>query len=434
MRPRRVVVTVGLIVLVAVILICGLMYTSDSNTYESLVSDFGQNTQGFDRTSVSTVVEQLNIPKEEDDYGIWVHIDTSGITSWLDACVLAHHTMYHAGLTYQASTTVTVNGMVTESDCNGFLGIAMYLYGLQGSMASATKNLLDVNSSLTNMGVLSQADYQSGDILLYNNHIEVYVEDTASGIAVYQWGSSGTAEQLYSEGIGEHAPADCLISIKTSSGAFSMNQPTVYRLNSGAVVNPPTPPQPQPPDPSQNLPGVPTQPPSPAGAKTLNMPVLIKQGSSDYSGLKLGNSSATVASSGCFASSIQMIANYLTSPNTAWSKQQIINNFKLDYFTNSGGLNTATSYMSKLTNGQYGVSGDYVPALADIDKSIDNGKPVIMHFTGATQPYYGGSGHFLVINGYDTDTYYLMDPGAGLQSIPRSAVSSMSTIKVRYVQ
>lgn len=433
MRPRRIVVTVGLIVLIAVILICGLMYTSDSNTYESLVSDFRQNTQGFDRTSVSTIVEQLNPPKEEDDYGIWVHIDTSNVTSWLDACLLAHHTMYHAGLTYQASTQVTLNGMITEADCNGFLGIAMYLYGLQGSMSSATKNSLDTNSSLIDMGTLSQADYQSGDILLYANHVEVYVEDIASGIAVYQWGSSGTAEGLYSEGIGEHAPADCTTSIKTSSGAFSAGQPTVYRLNS-SVGNPPNPPQPQPPDPSQNLPGVPTQPPSPTGAKTLNMPVLIKQGSSDYSGLKLGNSSASVASSGCFASSIQMIANYLMSPNTAWSKQQIINNFKLDYFTSSGGLNTATSYMSKLTNGQYGVSGDCVPVLADIDKSIDNGKPVIMHFTGATQPYYGGRGHFLVIKGYDADNYYLMDPGSGLQSIPRSAVSSMSTIKVRYVQ
>lgn len=433
MKPRKVVIAIGLLVLVTVLLICGLMYTSDSNTYDSIIGDFRRNTQSFEKTSVSTIVEQIDPQRDVPPVdGNWTNIDTSQVSTWLDACELAHHSMFHAGIVYQASGDITLNGFFTEADCTGYIGVALYLYGLQQTMSAVSESSLDANSSITNMGVIPKSDYQSGDILVYNDHVEVYVSDSGNGIAVYQWGNSSTAEGLYIESVGEHSPKDCTADIKTTSSSYgTKNNPVVYRLSNTGNASPPSPPKPPQPDPGENLPGVPVQP-NPGVDHMLQLPLLIKQG--NYPDVKLGTSSKTVSAVGCFASSMQMVANYMVSPNMPWTDGQIRANFKLDFFNSGGGCKNGSDYMKTLTNGAYGLSGDNTPVIADIEKSIDSGRPVIMHFTSRTEPYYSGTGHFLVIRGYDDSNFYLADPGAGLQDIPKSELTKRSTIKVRFLQ
>lgn len=269
MRPQRVVAIVGALVLIAVLIICGLMYTSDQNEIDDLVSRHNRTSQNFDRTSVVTIIEQLEPPKEDVEFEFnEILFETSDITSLLDACIKAHHLLYHAGYIYSTTDTGNINGFTVQLDCSGYVGIALYLYGLQTDMSSVTESRLQNNDNLENLGTLDSYMYEEGDILVYDNHIEVFVQkDASSGIDVYQWGSSKTAEGLYNEGVGDHSVDACTANVMTTSGSFaSGKKPTVYRIKQNTQTTPPPAPEPQPspepqPTPSPEPPGIPPEPP-----------------------------------------------------------------------------------------------------------------------------------------------------------------------------
>ena len=54
----------------------------------------------------------------------------------------------------------------------------------------------------------------------------------------------------------------------------------------------------------------------------------------------------------------------------------------------------SSAYMSALTGGKYGMTGaNSNPSVETVQGYIDDGIPVIMHFTAITEPYYtSGSG------------------------------------------
>ncbi|MCM1215026.1 MAG: C39 family peptidase [Lachnospiraceae bacterium] len=441
MKPSKVVIIVGCVVLICVLLICGLMYTTDQNEADDLLARYNKNTQHFDRTEVTTIIEEIRRDKNKDleDFN-YTPIDTSAVTSWLEACELAHHVMWHAGMTYSTTASGTINGMFVQSDCAGYLGVAMYLYGLQGDMSAVTPVSLKNNSNLDYLGQISLSEYEPGDILVYPNHTEVYVKQinqNGYNVGVYSWGNSTTAEGLYQTDNSGHNASDCTVNILTGSGAYKgNNSPDVYRLKSGVTVSPPAPPAPQPTT-DPNAPGIPTIPtpqPSTPGTKMLNLPRTVLQG--QYSSITLGTSNATVSSVGCFASSMQMIANYLVSPNSAWSEDQVKRNFKLDCFT-SGGSAYGPKYMQALTNGKYSITGDTtVHDITQVTTSIDQGRPVVLHFSGQHPPYYASSSntHFVVVEGYDDTNLYIADPANKLTAIPKDYCTKASNLSFRFIQ
>ena len=285
MRPRNVVIAVGLVVLAVVLLICGLMYTTDQNAADNIMEQYRDNSVDFDRNSVVTIVEQVHnrdAPEEEPESN-YIPIDTSVVTDWASALESAHHVLFHAGGSYAPKGTIDINGTDVYLDCSGYMGLALYLYGAKQDMSFVTEGTLNLMDNLDNLGKLGLSDLQPGDILLYDNHVEVFMYTAGGGIAVYQWGSPSTAEDLYDHGRKDHDPAACGQSILTTSDAWkSKAPPTVYRFTSATVQNPPTPP-PQPtatptpialpiveptvavstPEPTINIPGIPAQTPTP---------------------------------------------------------------------------------------------------------------------------------------------------------------------------
>lgn len=442
MRPSKVVAIVGCVVLICVLLICGLLYTTDANETDNLMSRYNKNTQRFDKTSVVTVVEEIRRTEDESIDGSESYLDVGEIHSWLDACIAAHHLMFHSGLTYSVTGSGFIDGMSVGCDCNGYIGVAMYLYGLQSDMSTVTLVGLDSSNYFDSMGKLPLTDLQAGDILVYPGHIEVFVQSNPTSgylVGVYNWGSHATAEGLYGSD-GNHEVKDCVQNVMTGSDTYQANQdPNVYRLNSGGqqAFNPPAqqPPAPQPPNP----PGIPSQPPASSGEKKLNLPKVIDQKAAEFKDVNLGTSSKKVGNVGCFASSLQMAANYLVSPNSPWDNNTIINHFKMDMFTSGGGLQSRGGYLQALTGGKYTIGTDESLISAKrIEESIDKGLPVILHFDGFADPYYtsaNGSGtHFVLVYGYNDNDILIQDPMKGrLTSMPKSAVSSSSSIKFAFI-
>ena len=434
MKPSKVVMIVGIVVLSAVVILCGMLYNSGQNSIDSLVTDYHNNTQAFDRTQVSTIVEQLPSKNEEDgDAGFnYNEYDPTQITSWIDACKVAHHLMYHAGLWYSTSDEATINGMLVEQDCSGYIGVAMYLFGKQGDMSAVTTNSIQGIVGLTNVGEPGLSDLQQGDILVYSNHIEVFDRVDGKDAVVYSWGSSQSAEGAYLEGVNDHTASDCSASVTTRSSAFQSEKPTVYRFEGSTQPEPP--PEPTPPPTKPEKPPIVGIPPA-TGTKELNFPLLVNQHDSAFNGVNLGTSSKSVTKVGCFASSIQMCANYLSS-TSAWSSSQVASNFKLDYFTKGGGVNSS-AYMSALTGGKYGMTGaNSNPSIETVQGYIDAGIPVIMHFTAITEPYYtSGSGtHFVVIYGYNDSDFLVHDPSNfKLKQIKKSDACTKSSIEFRFI-
>lgn len=115
--------------------------------------------------------------------------------SWLDMCDMIHKAWGAAGFTYAQGGTQSFNyngnTFTVRTDCSGYVGFCMYAMG----WADSPINIIS-SSDLTPYGftAVSVDSLQSGDVLAYDGHIEVYV---GSDMVVYNWGGSKSAENKY---------------------------------------------------------------------------------------------------------------------------------------------------------------------------------------------------------------------------------------------
>lgn len=434
MRPRHVVTVVGLIVLAAVLVICGLMYTTDQNQADDLLKQYSSAKHNFDRTNVYTILETIGDNNDNDASENPVPYTTSDITSFLDACVKAHHIFYHGGLQYDAANTYPLNQWQICPDCAGYVGFALYLYGTQIEPSPVTTNRLRALSDLHEVQYSSVSDLLPGDILVYNSHVEVLEEVVGSEIHVCQWGSHQTAEGLYTEGVTDHEVDACTANVTTTSGTFASGQtPVVFRFSGASASNPPPAPNPQP-NPSPPIPGIPPQPtpnPTPTGQKVLNIPKHVSQSAAPWGSTSLGGSKNTVSKSGCFASSIIMMAMYYNGK--AYTDDQIMAIFgNSKYFS---GPDLKSSAMLSDLCGRTLSGKTVVTDKSTIVKSIDAGNPVILHFTALISGVYehGSGTHFVVVKGYDDAGVIIEDPNDHITHVDWSVALSGKNIEYRLV-
>lgn len=144
------------------------------------------------------------------------------------------------------------------------------------------------------------------------------------------------------------------------------------------------------------------------GAKIIDMPNYINQGTCAAADIRRGNSATTIRSAGCLDCSQIMVAQYYI--------QQYISVSSIAQNTSMyvGDAFNGTEFYSK-----YGLRSDGNQSfnIDTIRAYIDKGMPVIFHirgywnFNGVTY-HKTQNGHFLVIMGYDNDGFYVYDPGS----------------------
>lgn len=439
--PQKVVKIVCAILVITVFVIIGTMYTSDPNVIDSTVAKYHKNTQEFQRTQVSTIILETEEDNEtEIDTNVAVDFDTSTITTFLEACKLAHNVFGHAGAFYSTKAEITINHVTTGMDCNGYLGYALHLYGANAQCSPANQNLLDSIKGLQRLDATTTPT--AGDIMLYSDHVEVYVDANQ----VYSWGSADQGEQQYStDDVSNHTVGSCLV-IGTSN-PYKGNLVSIYRFDGNQNYTPPQ----QSVDPTPN-------PPMPGGSSTLpvttseNMPwdkskvdflydkvVLYKQVEEPQRNYVIGsgNSSKTVKGVGCYACSVlNAVISLGVDEDTAlelW-KNNLTNPA---YFGPSADMIDSSSFASQLSSMNYAGSGKIYPAstldIVDYMKADPNNRAIIQ-YTGNIPGVYSGKSHFVWVCGYNYSdlngdgteelTLLIADPSKGYVTLPADLLNS----------
>lgn len=207
MSPKKTTGIVCAILLLSTIMIVGLLYRSNVNESSDLLAEYNKNTQHFDRTQSSTIIEEIKNDSGEDSNDFTPTIPgvddepvvpgTPTSTDFVQALSVVHKLFGHSGLKYSLGGSGTlVNGDGVRTDCSGYISYALYYQGVfskgqrydSASMPNAP-GLDNVTSSIN-----SPSDLLPGDILVYNNHVEAY----AGNGRVYNWGGHASAEDKYS--------------------------------------------------------------------------------------------------------------------------------------------------------------------------------------------------------------------------------------------
>lgn len=434
--PTKVVKIICTILIVSVFAIIGTMYTSDPNEIDDLVSKFNANTQNFQRTTVSTVIEESEEDNTDVDNSLFVDFDTAGVTDFITACKLAHNVLGHAGVDYSTTQQATINYITTDLDCNGYVGYALYLYGANPGCLPADEVVSGV-SGLTKVDP-AQHTLVAGDILIYSNHVEVYYSGSSGSYEAFNWGSHDTAAGAYkSDDTTSHSVASCTVSgLCTSPRDFS-DLVEVYTWNGNSSYTPP--PQSTQPSPSPPIPGTGGTSGGSSSGGTSNYVqsvwnkndvdflydtiALYKQG--NYPNLYLGKSGVSVSDAGCFVTSIlNMVCASNNKTTENFNKWQNVLTASTsgtgNYFTAKGGLQNHCDFAKAC-----GFNGSNYERIYDVKASIvkdklDNGSYVIVWYDGGNAMYSGNS-HFVFVAGYDykdtngdgVDELYILiaDPG-----------------------
>lgn len=227
MTPRKVTGIVCAVLLISTILIVGLLYRSNLNESSDLMAQYNKNTQHFDRTDTTTVIEEIKqtesgsgdllpvINKPNSGNNNIPGIPQSptsgqgGAVSFIEALDSVHKLFGHAGLKYGVGNNTSLpNGDKVRSDCSGYVSYALYVAGVfpkgyappSADFPSAT-GLVKVSDSIKDL-----ADLQPGDICVMPGHVEVY----AGNNRVYNWGSASSAEDKYA-GCSGHDNTSCTV-------------------------------------------------------------------------------------------------------------------------------------------------------------------------------------------------------------------------------
>lgn len=239
MSPRKTTGIVCAVILVSTILIVGLLYRSNVNEASDLLAQYNKNTQHFDKTQTSTVIEEIR-DKDGGPPDFTPTIPIPGVpqpnpspapmpnpeaSDFLEALSIVHHLYGHSGLKYQygGSGTLT-NGDSVRTDCSGYVSYALAYYGVfsHGTVYSSSNFYTAPGLTEVTSNIHSEGDLQAGDILCYNGHVEVY----AGNGKIYNWGGSSSAEDKYTSCRG-HDFDTCTVDARTN---FSRSFATITHV------------------------------------------------------------------------------------------------------------------------------------------------------------------------------------------------------------
>ena len=200
MEPKKIVTCFAAVIISTVLIMCFMLTTSEEEADE-LYSAYNRTTQDFNKTSVETIVRQLQQESEEPSINNpnvpGVNNQTVNAETWLQICDLAHKQFGGSGLRYAYNGS----GVVTKSDgstiavrpdCSGYVGYCIYSAGW-----ATTPKCITSGSDLSPYGFTKVTDGSllPGDVVAWpGSHIEVYVSGEKT---VYNWGSSASAENKY---------------------------------------------------------------------------------------------------------------------------------------------------------------------------------------------------------------------------------------------
>lgn len=225
----------------------GLLYSTD----DEVTSVYEQNrsvTQNSPSVSVSVIIQAVEnknsgdalsnnptpspqtpggsqqpepfIPPTPGDPTTVPQIDKS---SWLNCAVTCHMNWYASGLRYGYAQYDTFTDPYTNTsysirkDCSGYVSFCLYQYTGQGNTHQIASSTMRNYYQLYGLQKLpGNTELKQGDILVYNNHVEIYWEDTARSYNVLNWGSTGTLNRVYASGKYDIIP--CSGTSKTKNG------------------------------------------------------------------------------------------------------------------------------------------------------------------------------------------------------------------------
>lgn len=202
MSPKKIVKSVA-IFLVATVAISYFMFNeSDANIdiYMNKYNNVSQN--ALNRTSVQTVIEQVEI---NDDTKAGINeVPIPGVSTPSDLPTLTMEMSKHAkaygysqpkGHLDVDVMTITYNGVtksidnkVTRNDCSGYVSMVMYFTGVTDKYVSRDSRMFCRFGDPVNAKTF--ADVQVGDIIAKNGHVALCVAKDENYVYMGDWGDT----------------------------------------------------------------------------------------------------------------------------------------------------------------------------------------------------------------------------------------------------
>lgn len=226
MEPKKIVTYFTVVIISTVLIMCFMLTTSDEEA-DDLYSAYNRTTQDFNKTSVETIIRQLQQESEEPSINEpnvpGVNNQIPSAETWLQVCDLAHKQFGGSGLryVYGGSAVVTKSDGSTigvRADCSGYVGYCIYSAGW-----ATTPLCITSGSDLTSFGFTKVTDGSllPGDVVAWpGSHIEVYVSGEKT---VYNWGGPASAQNKYT-GVADVNTVD-----STSTSGHSFPPQVVWR-------------------------------------------------------------------------------------------------------------------------------------------------------------------------------------------------------------
>lgn len=205
MSPKRVVQVCAIILLVAVVLVCGMNFNHQTDK-DFIMTQYNNFTQNYNRVSVSSIVNAIDSSIDEPNLpGVpntpIVNIDTS---SWLSIVDGVHKQWGSAGFIYQLGgtrqfTEPSGNTLKVRIDCSGYVSYCLYVAGYSSS-PSGYNSRSDFSSAGFNkvdkpVGGWTLDALVPGDIIVWKgSHVQIYA---GPGDDWYNWGGHTSCEDKY---------------------------------------------------------------------------------------------------------------------------------------------------------------------------------------------------------------------------------------------
>ena len=194
---------IGAILLLSSVIASTFMLDHEKESSNYAWNSYTKSVDMTQNTKMETIITKIESPYDEEgiagtgNAGMNVSIPGLNQSSqdWLTVVDQVHKAWGAAGLkyVYNGYNTITYRGNTDNirTDCSGYVGYCMYIYGLADSTTPISSS-----SDLTVFGCteVPVSDLQPGDIVEYSGHIEVWYQDE---MVVYNWGGTSSAEGKY---------------------------------------------------------------------------------------------------------------------------------------------------------------------------------------------------------------------------------------------
>lgn len=193
---------IGAILLLSSVIASTFMLDHEKESSNYAWNSYTKSVDMSQNTKMETIITKVESPYDEGVAGVGnagMNVSLPGLSQsspdWLTVVDKVHKAYGAAGFkyVYGGTGTITYNGKTdtVRTDCSGYVGYCMYVYGI-------ADNPIPISSQddLTPFGCVEVpvSDLQSGDIVVYPSHIEVWYQDP---MVVYNWGGTSSAEGKY---------------------------------------------------------------------------------------------------------------------------------------------------------------------------------------------------------------------------------------------